>query len=106
MNFNKLVEVDRVINASSYRYRCDTCGVVMGYKGTCYECKEKSKSEIKAGVIVQLVPFENQPEKARIFLVNEAEYDRYSYNTITLKTALDMEGRGLIQQVFKPIFTA
>lgn len=37
-----LVQADMKINATSYRYRCQTCRVVMGYDGNCCECKEES----------------------------------------------------------------
>lgn len=46
MDINMLIQSDRKINASSYRYRCDDCRVVIGYKGVCHTCKEKGANQI------------------------------------------------------------
>jgi rRNA maturation endonuclease Nob1 len=45
MNFNKMIEADRVINASSYRYRCSNCKKVIGYDGFCSNKCEKEHEE-------------------------------------------------------------
>lgn len=59
-------------------------------------------SDIKIGAVVQFLEFKNQPDKARIYLVWDREYDGYSNNSISLNTALKMQERGLVKQIFEP----
>lgn len=60
-----------------------------------------SKMRITYGVVVQFKNSEKET-KSRLYLVSHEGFDNYSQRRVSLETALDMERRGQIIQVFKP----